>query len=196
MGTALRNGDTSTPRSVHHRGKATTAMAFTDGTKYEGKLCAVGAFDTLNGKPVLRVNVKSEEGVLAGVLWLDATDGKTVNGNKLPSSLQRAKELCQYLTGKPFSPDSVPLMARSDKSITFTASKRITDSGNTVFDARFIGVPQGLAAFNAPSAATLAALFGVPVEASAAALAGDKPRDFKRAENPDAEPPSDDEMPF
>jgi len=171
-------------------------MAFTDGTKYEGKLCAVGAFDTLNGKAVLRVNVKCEEGVLAGVLWLDAADGKTVNGKPLPSSLQRAKELCQYLTGKPFSHEAIPLMAHSDKSVTFTASKRITDSGNTVFDARFIGVPQGLTAFNAPSAATLAALFGTTVEASAAPLAGSAPRDFKRTQNPDAEPPADDEMPF
>lgn len=171
-------------------------MAFTDGTKYEGKLCAVGAFDTLNGKAVLRVNVKSEEGVLAGVLWLDPNDGKTVNGVKLPSSLQRAQELSQYLTGKPLNPANAALMAQSSKSITFTASKRITDSGNTVFDARFIGVPQGLTAFNAPSAATLAALFGTTADT---------------AENPDSEPvkpakgapkgetvapPDDDTLPF
>lgn len=168
-------------------------MAYVDGTKYEGKLSAVGAFDTLNGKAVLRVNVKSEEGVLSGVLWLDQGDGKTVNGNKLPSSFKRAQELCEYLTGKPFNPGNAHLMAQSTKSVTFTASKRITDSGATVFDARFIGVPQGLTAFNAPSAAMMAALFGTAPEAPATApLAGDKPRDF----NPDADVPSDDEIPI
>lgn len=162
---------------------------YVDGQKYEGKLSAVGAFDTLNGKAVLRVNVKGEEGVLSGVLWLDQSDGKVVNGNKLPSSFKRAQELCEYLTGKPFTPQNAPLMAHSAKGITFTASKRITDSGATVFDARFIGVPQGLTAFNAPSAAMMAALFGNPAETTATAP-------VEPAKGATEAPPSDDDIPF
>ena len=162
---------------------------YVDGQKYEGRLSAVGAFDTLNGKAVLRVNVKSEEGVLPGVLWLDQSDGKVVNGNKLPSSFRRAQELCEYLTGKPFTPSNAPLMAQSTKSVTFTASKRITDSGATVFDARFIGVPQGLVAFNAPSADALAKLFGTTVEATSAA-----PTEAPKGET--QTPPGDDDIPF
>lgn len=162
---------------------------YKDGEKCVGTICAVGAFDSLNGKTVLRVNVKGEHGVLPGVLWLDPNDGKTVNGNKLPSSMERAKSLCEYLTGKSFTPGNAPAMAQSTKTVTFTASKRITDSGNEVYDARFIGVPQGLAAFNAPSAEALAKLFGTSVEATSAA-----PTEAPKGEH--QAPPGDEDIPF
>lgn len=162
---------------------------YTDGMKCIGTVCAVGEWDTLNGKTVLRVNVKGDHGILPGVLWFDATDGKTVNGNKLPSSMERAKSLYKHLTGRAFNFADVGAMAHSNKTVAFTASKRITDSGNEVYDARFIGIPQGLAAFNAPSADALAKLFGMPAEATSTA-----PTQAPKGET--QAPPGDDDIPF
>lgn len=165
---------------------------YADGNKYQGRISAVGALDTLAGKTVLRVNVTGEHGVLPGVLWLDPHDGKTVNGNKLPSSLERAKSLCLYLTGKTFAPDTLPLMGLSHKAVDFTAKSRTTNNGATVFDAQYIQEPFGLAATKAPTEAQLALVFGNTTPAPSQ----DKPRDFRRVENPDAEPPTDNDIPF
>lgn len=133
---------------------------YVDGKKYVGRIALVGEFDTVNNKTVLRIHVSGEHGSIPSVLWLDKTDGKTVNGAKLPSSFERADSLCRYLTGKPLSPATKHMMAASDKGVEFTASKRVTNNGHAVFDAKYVNIPSGLQAYNAPSAATLSELFG------------------------------------
>lgn len=170
-------------------------IQYVDGTKHNGTIALVGDFDTVNAKTVLRLSVEGPYGALPGVLWLDKTDGKTVNGVTLPSSFDRANELCKYLCGHPLSPSTKHLMAarksEDRKPVEFTVASRVTNNGNTVFDAKFIQVPQGLKAYNAPSASQLALLFGT-TDPGQQTLPGHSER-----EEPEApKAPGDNEVPF